>query len=112
MIACIVRLWQWFLSFFRAVPTGWKTVRIEDVPLMPEKNVMYLVGEGNYLWFVVFLCPCDCGELIQLNLLADASPRWHVTVHVDGSVTLAPSVWRTKGCGSHFFFRNGAVLWC
>ncbi|WP_419192496.1 DUF6527 family protein [Engelhardtia mirabilis] len=57
------------------------------------------------------LCPCGCGEEIQLNTVG-GHPRWSVEVEIDGTVTLAPSVWRKAGCESHFFLRSGAIQWC
>jgi len=30
----------------------------------------------------------------------------------DGTITLKPSVWRTKGCRSHFLVRNSRIDWC
>ena len=108
----IVNAWQWLRSLFRRSARQWKTVRVDDVPEKALVNVIYLVGEGKFLWFAVFLCPCGCAELIQLNLLADASPQWQVIQNGDGTITLAPSVWRTKGCGSHFFVRRGRIVWC
>ncbi|MCY4231086.1 MAG: DUF6527 family protein, partial [Alphaproteobacteria bacterium] len=37
---------------------------------------------------------------------------WHVMRNTDGAVTLHPSVWRKKDCGSHFWLRNGRIRWC
>jgi glycyl-tRNA synthetase beta chain len=30
----------------------------------------------------------------------------------DGKPTISPSILRLRGCKSHFFIRNGQVLWC
>jgi hypothetical protein len=49
--------------------------------------------------------------VIQLNLLPDAEPLWSLTKHRDGTVTLSPSIWRQKGCRSHFFIRKGQIEW-
>ncbi|MER9141803.1 DUF6527 family protein [Mesorhizobium sp. M0871] len=58
------------------------------------------------------LCPCGCRRVLHMNLLADERPCWRLTRHDDGTTTLHPSVWRTTGCGSHFWFRRGRVEWC
>jgi hypothetical protein len=58
------------------------------------------------------ICPCGCGEVIELNLLEQARPRWSVQEHPDRTITLAPSVWRQKGCRSHFHLRRGRIDWC
>ena len=73
---------------------------------------VYLCGEGEHLWAGAMICPCGCKEVIQLNLLKQVRPRWRAQVHKDGSVSLMPSVWRQKGCRSHFFVRHGAIDWC
>lgn len=108
----ITALWTWFTSFFRRTPRPWKTAVVEDLPEKPLPSTVYLVGEGEYLWSVAFVCPCGCGELVQLNLLPDARPRWTAERHPDGTVSVSPSVWRVAGCRSHFFLRRGRVEWC
>ena len=99
-------------SFFRRTPRPLKTAVVEDLPEKPLPSTVYLVGEGEYLWSVAFVCPCGCGELVQLNLLPDARPRWSAERHPDGTVSVSPSVWRVAGCRSHFFLRRGRVEWC
>ena len=47
-----------------------------------------------------------------MNLLPNERPCWRVTWNVNGTVTLHPSVWRRKDCGSHFWLRNGRIRWC
>lgn len=47
-----------------------------------------------------------------MNLLPDERPFWRLVQNKDGAVTLHPSVWRTKDCGSHFWLRNGRIHWC
>ena len=81
------------------------------MPDQVESGVLYLVGEGPHLWFAAFLCPCGCGEAIQLSLSPDSRPRWGVEEHSDGTVSLSPSVWRVRGCRSHFFLRRGHIAW-
>lgn len=73
---------------------------------------VYVEGEGGRVWIAAFLCPCACGQLIQLNLMPDQRPRWALTEHDDATVTLQPSVHRHVGCKSHFFLRAGLVDWC
>lgn len=89
-----------------------KTVRVEELPEVLDPNSVYIVGEGEYLWFVSMLCPCRCGETLHMNLLPESRPRWKLTEGKDGKVTLHPSVWRKKGCHSHFFLCSGLIKWC
>ncbi len=85
---------------------------VDDVPDHVEPGTVYIVGENGHLWCVVLLCPCGCREVIQLSLLPAARPHWHVVLESGGTVTLSPSVWRVRGCRSHFFLRNGMIVWC
>jgi len=75
---------------------------VEELPDSLDAKSVYLVGEGGYLWFAAMSCPCGCGSVLHMNLLAESRPRWKVTEHATGTVSLAPSVWRTRGCRSHF----------
>jgi hypothetical protein len=88
-----------------------RSIRVEELHEAPKSRNLYFIGSRNP-WSAAFLCPCGCGELIQLSLLKNDSPSWSVTFDRYGFATLFPSVWRTKGCRSHFFLRRGAVVWC
>jgi hypothetical protein len=89
-----------------------KTVIGEELPHSLDARTVYVAGENGHFWFVAMLCPCGCGETLQMSLLANVRPRWLLTQHRDGSVSLRPSVWRKVGCRSHFFLVHGRVLWC
>jgi Family of unknown function (DUF6527) len=69
------------------------------------------VGEGAP-WLAALACPCGCGEVIHLSLLKRDSPRWSFHEEDDGTITLSPSVWRSRGCKSHFFLRRSTITWC
>lgn len=106
------RLWAWLRGRRRPRPAPFATEAVDDLPddLLPR--TLYLAGEGGHRWCAALVCPCGCGEVIQLNLLRAVRPRWEVVEHRDGTVSLEPSVWRQKGCRSHFFLRRGQVEWC
>ncbi|WP_423773955.1 DUF6527 family protein [Aquipseudomonas alcaligenes] len=57
-------------------------------------------------------CPCGCGDLVQLSLASSGHPRWNLDWGAQGAVSLHPSVHRTAGCRSHFFLKQGKVIWC
>lgn len=101
------RFWCWLWDRTPTLRTRHET----DMPERLEAGTLYLVGEGEHVWAVAFLCPCGCGESVQLSLLRDSQPRWRAVENSDGTVTLSPSVWRTKGCCSHFFVRHGRIDW-
>lgn len=89
----------------------YRSARVEDIPDNPIGSTLYLVGEGENLWAAAMLCPCGCGERIDLNLLPQVRPRWSADEHEDSTVTLTPSVWRQSGCRSHFILRRGRIVW-
>ena len=103
-----VRAWaeRWFLPPYR-------TMEVEaSPPARLLRRTVYLVCEDGFEEQVALLCPCGCGQILQMNLLPDERPCWRVMRNANGTVTLHPSVWRTKGCGSHFWLRNGRIRWC
>lgn len=89
----------------------WHTIAVDELPGILKHKLLYLIGNGMP-WSVAILCPCGCGEVIHLSLLDSDSPNWKLSIDSDGLPTLVPSVWRTKGCHSHFFLRHGIVVWC
>ena len=84
---------------------------VEEIPEEVKENVLYHIGEGNFKWLLVFTCPCGCRELIQLNLLKEASPKWRVKFHDDGDISLYPSINRQVNCKSHFNITRNSVRW-
>ena len=83
---------------------------VEDLPDAPELNRLYLVGSEAQPWSAALLCPCGCCSLIQLSLIGGDDLRWTLSYDVNRSVTLHPSIWRIKGCRSHFV-RANEIIW-
>lgn len=106
------RVWLWVTTWSRGAPKRLRTIHLEELPEQLDAGVVYVLGEGPHRWFVALLCPCGCGATVQVSLLADAKPRWHLLEHPDKTISLHPSVWRKVGCRSHFFLRNGCIQWC
>jgi hypothetical protein len=100
----LTRIRNWFAPSYRAVT-------VDDLPDEPKPNTLYLVGNETP-WQAAMRCPCGCKALIQLSLVPHDRPRWTVKMESSGEPTLTPSIWRKKGCGAHFFLRNGRILWC
>ena len=88
------------------------TVFTDELPDALDHKAVYVVGEGDYIWFLALMCPCGCGAVLQMSLHRDGRPRWRLMAHGDGTVSLKPSVWRRTGCRSHFFLRRGRIEWC
>lgn len=109
---CMRHLCAWIWSWFSRKPRVYRTKTVEELPERLDDSTLYLVGEGEHLWVAAMVCPCGCEQVIQLNLIQPRRPLWRIVRHSDGTVTLHPSVWRTVGCQSHFWFRSGRVEWC
>jgi hypothetical protein len=104
-----------FLRFLRRAWYRWRyrnlsVARVEDVPEDPAPGVCYLVEDDGFLWAAALQCPCGCGESITLNLIGQR-PRWSAEVDASDLMTVRPSIWRTRGCRSHFWIRNGRIHW-
>ena len=78
---------------------------------LPWRDLVLARDDGED-WCVGMRCPCGCGHVIELLVIAEAKPRWDVSVDTKGRPTLTPSVWLKKGCRSHFWIREGRVHWC
>ena len=105
------------LARARACLAAWLSpayqTRIVDEALPPrlKRRVLFIVQEDGFEEQAAMMCPCGCRRVLHLNLLPDERPCWRVTQHEDGTASLHPSVWRKKGCQSHFWFRRGRVQW-
>lgn len=77
---------------------------------LPQRDLI-LLREGSDDWCIGMQCPCGCGQRVELPLLAEAIPRWKISVDVKNRPTLQPSVWLKGGCRSHYFVRGGKVVW-
>ena len=109
-MSILKRAWWWFFGLLRPRDV-YATETVTEFPDTLEPECVYLVGEESVPWFAALLCPCGCGALIRLSLLIDDRPRWRARRHFAGTVTLEPSIWRKRGCGSHFFVRRGQIVW-
>ena len=79
MISWIKWFFAWLLSIFRrdkARPL--RAVYVEELPDKPDRRPVYALGEGSHRWFVALICPCGCGNVLQMSLLPDARPRWQL----------------------------------
>ena len=83
----------------------------EDVPTSISDNTIFIIQDGNEPELLAFKCPCGCNENILLNLLKDAKPQWRFRINHNDMINIYPSIWRKRGCKSHFFIKNGIVEW-
>ncbi len=99
------------ICWFRGEPVPFFTVVVEETPDNAVGGILYLFRTSGEPWGLGFVCPCGCGELIELNLMPEVRPCWKVKMHWDSTPSLHPSVWRKVGCRSHFWLREGKVRW-
>jgi hypothetical protein len=78
---------------------------------LPKRDLVLTEDDGE-LWSVGMQCPCRCGDIVELMLLTDATPRWTLMVDAKGRPSLSPSVWRKAGCRAHYWVVEGRVRWC
>lgn len=104
---------RWFLKLKENLLPARRIIIIEaDTPpeKLPWRNLV-LAREANEDWAVAFRCPCGCGKRLELLLIEEAEPNWLVSIDKGDKPTLHPSVWLKGGCKSHFWLRNGKVIW-
>lgn len=94
--------------------TRWWPYRViehidEDVPVRLGFRTVHALGQPA--WRAVFICPCGCGDTVELSLLDTIRPAWTLRRDAKRRVTLSPSVWRQRGCNSHYFIEAGRVRW-
>lgn len=77
---------------------------------LPKKTLLELDDDGAYA--VALRCPCGCQETVELVVMEGVRPRWDLSVDAHGLPTLHPLVWKQSGCRSHFWLRQGRVVWC
>lgn len=114
----LLTVWRWLVRRVagdrygkKAVP--YRTVLVDEaLPAQLTADTLYIVEDDGFIEQAAMLCPCGCKRTLQMNLLPDERPCWRLTQHPDGTASLFPSVWRKKDCGSHFWFRQGQVIWC
>lgn len=102
------KIWNWFCC----KPAFYTAIKVEDLPEQLHPRTIYVAGENDHLWYAAMICPCGCGEVLQMGLMHNQRPRWTITEHDDGAVSLYPSVWRKVGCKSHFWLQQGNIFWC
>lgn len=90
-----------------------RLVKVEGAfPKSLKTKTLYILTEDGVPWQAAMICPCGCGEKLDLNLLPDERPCWRFRSDEKSRATLEPSVWRKVGCKSHFWLRSGRIIWC
>jgi hypothetical protein len=82
-----------------------------ELPEIVNEKTFYIIGNPSEPWLLAFKCPCGCQEIIQLNLLRDATPCWKYKLTFHKRLNISPSIWRTTGCKSHFIVHKSKIDW-
>lgn len=106
-----IRFWHWLFPK-KEKPRVVEIIQADTPPELIRDRNLVLAREYNEDWAVAFLCPCGCNERLELALISDVNPSWTLKVDNNGRPTLHPSVWRKTGCLSHFWVREGLIVWC
>lgn len=78
---------------------------VDSIPETLQANTLYVTTDGDVAGH---LCACECGR----EVITPLSPTdWSITFDRRGA-SLSPSIgnWAFP-CRSHYFIRNGAVVW-
>lgn len=78
---------------------------------MPICSIVIAIEEDE-VWCVGLKCPCGCGYIVELPIINEANPRWDFQINPKNKISLYPSVSLNKGCKSHFWVKEGKIIWC
>ncbi|WP_353477785.1 DUF6527 family protein [Pseudoalteromonas sp. JC3] len=97
--------------FFRSLFSSTYNFKyVNEEPEVIRSKLLYVIGENEFHTYAVMLCPCGCESKIHLNLITNHRPAWQISKN-GKYPTLTPSIWRQVGCRSHFFLRQGHIVW-
>lgn len=95
-------------SYFKKITVVSTTPEIQN---LKEKEFVE-VNYKNKSYWVLFRCPCGCGDVITLSTQNSHIPHWKIFENKFGLPSLSPSIWQKRGCYSHFWVKNGKIHWC
>lgn len=86
---------------------------IETLKLEPRETIPRELKSGTLYYsekykVAIHLCPCGCGHQV---VTPTNKGEWNLTHAYCGKPTLHPSC-LNKWCGSHYFVRDGQIIWC
>jgi hypothetical protein len=82
---------------------------LTEVPKELNSTAIYIVQSGKNRKWVVFKCPDNCGNRVEVNLMKSKKPFWKLKIKRN-KISLSPSV-IVKGCNSHFWLIDNEVHW-
>src|SRR5262245_54037908 len=66
--------------------------RSEAQQSIQREGAIAIVTSGGTPKWLMMKCPCRCGQMLALNLMASHSPHWRVAMPDPLRVTVFPSV--------------------
>ena len=85
--------------------------RMSEVPELPGRRTLVIVGALDRPKWLVFACPCGHAHRVALNLSPARQPNWTIETD-DKLITVWPSVDSvTAERRCHFWLRAGRVRW-
>jgi len=104
------KVFKWLKrAFLREKP--FKYIFIQDVPDKVKQKVVYIVGDDEFYWQLIMLCPCGCAAVLHMNLMNEEFPCWSFSFNKKNQISVYPSINRFVGCKSHFFVRGSKIVW-
>ncbi|HBM13265.1 MAG TPA: hypothetical protein DD390_11275 [Rhodospirillaceae bacterium] len=109
-----MRIFRWLSRWWDRNGPKRKLILVDgdSPPEIIRSRNLYLAKDDGEDWSVAMRCPCGCGDRLELMLATEARPHWSVRSKPNAPPTLQPSVWRKAGCKSHFWVRDGRIVWC
>ena len=103
---------KWFfnlLARFSLYSTKW----VEDLPDNPCQKTVYIIGGRKHPFYAAIVCPRKaCQQVVHLDLSPGANERWSITEHLDGLISISPSIHVTRlPCQCHYWLRRGRIVW-
>ena len=80
-----------------------------DVPAQIEKNDLYIVQKARKRKWLLLVCPNDCGQRLELNLMKSKQPYWVVAVQKN-KISVYPSIVAER-CNAHFWIVKNGIIW-
>jgi hypothetical protein len=88
----------------------YKTVLVDEAPNELEVGLLYLQTNRGRPLALEFICPCGCGDKIELSLMEENRPSWRISEDLEFP-SVSPSIRRVVACRSHFWIDEGEVFY-
>lgn len=82
-----------------------KFIKVDLIPEVKEENIIYISDKYE---IAVHLCACGCKNKVVTPIV---EKEWSLTID-DNLVSLYPSISNRFECKSHYWIKEGNVIWC